>query len=177
MIHLSRLLLPLALLLGLAAPSAALAQTKPPQPRPPATAQPRPQGASPQAAAATAPETVNLQLMVVHAKAGETFLDPRLKGIERHLKLLPYDSFKVLSTDKAVLRPGKAAEFPVEGGRQVKATLLSADEAKAQVRVEVYKGGEKLVDTTVSVNRGSTFMVGGPRHDGGILLLPITANY
>ena len=45
------------------------------------------------------------------------------------------------------------------------------------MRVEVYKGGEKLVDTTVSVNRGSTFMVGGPRHDGGILLLPITANY
>lgn len=176
MIHLSRLLLPLALLLGLAAPSAALAQTKPPQPRTPATTQPRPQ-AAPQQAAATAPETVNLQLMVVHAKAGETFLDPRLAGIERHLKLLPYDSFKVLSTDKAVLRPGKAAEFPVEGGRQVKATLLSADEAKAQVRVEVYKGGEKLVDTTVSVNRGSTFMVGGPRHDGGILLLPITANY
>ena len=58
-----------------------------------------------------------------------------------------------------------------------KATLPPADEAKAQVGVEVYKGGEKLVDTTVSVNRGSTFMVGGPRHDGGILLLPITANY
>lgn len=178
----SALILPLVLLCGLATPvEPAWAQQKPtPQsgPRPAPPANPRaPGGAGGPGAQAPAPESVNLQLMVVHATNGAAWVDPKLGGIERHLKMLSYSRYQVLSTDKAVMKADKTTTFQVEGGRQVRVTLLSVTDARAQVRVEMLRASDKILDTTVSINRGGTFIVGGPKHEGGILLLPITASY
>ncbi|MCB9793519.1 MAG: hypothetical protein H6741_12420 [Alphaproteobacteria bacterium] len=136
------------------------------------------QARKPTPAAATAEiERVNIQLMVVHAKEGEAYVDPRLKNIERHLEILRYNNFTVLQTNKSAVGVGKSTSFQVEGGRKVTVDLLSVDEQRARVRVQMFKQGNKLVDTTVAINRGSTMMVAGPRHADGILILPITADY
>ena len=37
--------------------------------------------------------------------------------------------------------------------------------------------GGKLLDTTLSVNRNGTFIVAGPKHKDGVLVLPLTAKY
>lgn len=146
----------------LAAPDEAAAQSRKP---------------TPAAASSTEIERVNIQLMVVHAKEGEAYVDPRLKNIERHLEILRYNNFTVLQSDKSAVGVGKSTSFQVEGGRKVSVDLLSVDEKRARVRVQMFKQGNKLVDTTVAINRGSTMMVAGPRHAGGILILPITADY
>lgn len=150
-------------MLGLILPATdALAQQRKPEP------------AAQQAAAI---DKVDIQLMVVHAQQGEPYVDPKLRSIERHLQMLRYDSFKVLQSDRSTVAPTKAANFTVQGGRKVTVTLLDVNDKAARVRVEVFKQGSKLVDTTVSINRGSTMMVAGPRYEEGILILPITASY
>ncbi|MCB9742499.1 MAG: hypothetical protein H6740_07870 [Alphaproteobacteria bacterium] len=146
----------------LSAPDAALAQSRKP---------------TPAAESAENIEKVNIQLMVVHAKEGEAYIDPRLKNIERHLEILRYNNFTVLQSNKSPVAVGKETSFQVEGGRKVTVGLLSVDAKRARVRVQMFKQGNKLVDTTVAINRGSTMMVAGPRHEGGILILPITADY
>jgi hypothetical protein len=67
--------------------------------------------------------------------------------------------------------------FAIEGGRRLKVTLLSKDDARAKVRVEISGDDGKLLDTTVSINRGGTFIVAGPKYKDGILMLPIRADY
>lgn len=180
----SSLLLPLVLLFGSMAPvSDAWAQQKPPAQVPGSRPGPQPQGPRPAGAPAQgnaqtpAADTVNVQLMVVHATNGEAWVDPKLGGIQRHLTMLSYNHYEVLQTNKAVMKPDKVSTFQVEGGRQVRITLLDVNDTRAQVRVEMLRSSDKILDTTVSINRGGTFIVGGPKHDGGILLLPITAAY
>ena len=144
----------------------ALAQGAPPaKPRAPA-----------EAPAATV-DKVDIQLMVVHAKEGQPFVDPKLKAIEKHLRMLRYDEFRVLQSDRSSVGIDKSTSFSVQGGRKVTVTVLSADAKAARLRVQVFKQSDKLVETTISVNRGSTVMVAGPKFEGGILILPITASY
>ncbi|MCB9765306.1 MAG: hypothetical protein H6739_36365 [Alphaproteobacteria bacterium] len=161
------LALPLALVLAFAAPSdVAWAQGGKPPPARPAPAK-----------SAPVADKVDIQLMVVHAKEGAEYVDPRLKNIERHLAILRYNNFTVLDTNRSAVAVGKDASFSVEGGRKVTVTVLSVDDQRARVRVEMYKQSNKLIDTTVSINRGSTMMVAGPRYEEGMLILPITASY
>jgi hypothetical protein len=120
---------------------------------------------------------VNVQIMVVHAKEGEVFVDPKLAKLEKHLEFLRYDNFSVLDTQRSPVVTGKSTSFAIEGGRKVTVNLLEKNEDEVRLRVQMFKDGKKLVDTTVRVKRGSTFVVAGPKYKGGILLLPITANY
>lgn len=121
--------------------------------------------------------TVNVQLMVVHAKEGDAYVDPKLAKLEKHLEFLRYDNFTVLDTQRSPVVSGKATSFAIEGGRKVTINLLEKNDKEVRLRVQMFKEGKKLVDTTVRVKRGSTFVVAGPKYKGGILLLPITANY
>jgi len=126
---------------------------------------------------AKATGSVNLEVMVVHAKEGSAHVDPKLDKLNLDLGHLRYENFTVLSTNKSTLVSGKPATFTVEGGRKVKVTLLSKDDARVRLKVQLFKGDKKLLETTVAVKRGSTFVVAGSKYDGGMLLLPITARY
>lgn len=168
--------LAVAMGLALASPSDALAQPKRP-PTPPAASTAKPPAAQQPAAADAAIDKVQVQLMVVQAREAEPSIDPRLKSIEKHLSVLRYNNFTVLQTDRSTVSVGKSATFAVVDGRKVNVTLLGADEARARVRVEMFKDGNKLLDTTVAINRGGTMMVAGPRYGDGILILPLTASY
>lgn len=142
----------------------------------PALAQSKAKGPTTQVKA-PACRDVQIQLMVVHAQEGETFVDPKLTMIEKHLSFLNYDSYRVKGTNRSNLSKGESARFDVEGGRQVEITLVECNPDKVKLKIEMFKADKKLVDTTVSVNRGSTFIVAGPKYQDGILLLPITATY
>jgi hypothetical protein len=72
---------------------------------------------------------------------------------------------------------GEDHNFPIDGGRRLKVTLISKDDARARVRVEITSDDGKLLDTTVSINRGGTFIVAGPTFKDGILMLPVRADY
>ncbi len=166
-----KLALALTLALGLAQAPEAFAQQGP------KTSQgPKAQGKKGGKAQAPAGQ-VKVQVMVVHATDAKTYVDPKLENLERHLEFLKYSSYEVLSTEREGLTIDKSTSFAIDGGRKVTVTLLSKDESKARLRVQMYKADKKLVDTTVSVKRGGTFIVAGPKYQGGMLLLPITANY
>ena len=116
--------------------------------------------------------------MVVHATRGETYVDPRLKSLARYLSHLSYDSYRVLSQKSLDMGAADTTKkVSVEGSREIAITFLSTDGQKARFRVKVTSERGTLADITVSVPRGRTFVVSGPQYDGGILLIPITANF
>jgi len=120
---------------------------------------------------------VHVQILVVHATKGAPHMDPALKRWARQMRHLRYDSFKLLNRYGADLVPDRPKSFTVSGGRVVTVTLLKRDAERARLRIQMFRKDQKLVDTTVAVNRNGTFIVAGPRHGEGILVLPITASY
>ena len=121
---------------------------------------------------------VRLTMPVVYATEAHSNVDNRLKDIARYLKHLRYTGFELLDTHQAELAPRGQQSFTLEGGRRVTVELLSRDEKRARVRVQVVAGkGSKLIDSTMWIGRNSTIIFAGPRYKDGILVLPLTARY
>lgn len=121
---------------------------------------------------------VTLELPVVYATSAHSNVDPRLSDVARYLKNLRYTGYELLGTQKAQLSPKGGQTFSIAGNRKVKVQLLSREAKRVRVRVRIIGAkGANLLDTTLWVNRNGTFIVAGPKHKDGILVLPLTARY
>jgi hypothetical protein len=127
---------------------------------------------------AAAPGKVNVQMLVVAASDSNTGVDPKLAHLQRHLSFLRYSGYSLLDTYQADLAPGGSSTFQLVGNRRVTVTLNARDAERAQFRIQFYgRQDNKLLDTTLSVNRNGTVIVAGPKHGDGILILPLQARY
>lgn len=153
----------------------------PADPPPRGPAGPRPGGAQNVAAPARANENpaagrVKVAMMVVYANnSGQ--VDPRLRGLQQQLEMMKFTGYQVLSTHSASLGATQDQSFPIEGGRRMEVTVVSFTETQARVRIELFKGTEKTIDTTVNIRNGRTLVTGGPKYQAGSLIFPITVSY
>lgn len=120
---------------------------------------------------------VTVEMMVVSATDNKPGVDQRLSSLASSFRYFKYAGYWLLSTQSRRVTVNGEAVFDVEGGRSVKVTLISVDDSRARVRVEMSNNGGKLLDTTVSINRNGTFIVAGPKYQDGILMLPLRASY
>lgn len=157
----TRLIAMLALTMALGAP--AVAQVPPRRPVP--------------ARPARVAQSVQVQLMVVHANNRHTRVDERLEALRAHLRHLDYTGYDVLQTQSETLSDGQEAQYSIAGNREVKVQLVDHDDENGRLRILVFNSGRKVLETTVSVRRNRSFIVMGPNYDGGVLILPITVRY
>ena len=122
-------------------------------------------------------EMVKVRVWTVHATNKTSGIGDGLERIEKHLKNLNYSGFSLLSKDGAAVSVKGSKKFSVAGEKAVKVTVLERNEKRARVRVQVTSPKGKLLDTTVSIRRNGFFMVAGPKHNKGVLVLPIFARY
>ena len=141
----------------------------------PAVAQvpPRPVPARP----ASVARAVDVQLMVVHANNEHDRVDARLGDLRAHLRHMSYTGYDVLQTQNESLTDGQEARYAVAGSREIKVELVDHDGENARLRIRMFTGDRKVLDTTVSVRRNRSFIVMGPSHNDGVLILPITVSY
>jgi len=126
---------------------------------------------------ATSNAKVKAGVMVVHATEDGSYVDPKLKNLERHLQHLKYSSYRVMTQENLELSKDASKKVDAEGGWDVNLTLLSTNGDKARIRVRVSSKKGNIADITIAVANGRTFVVSGPKYDGGILLIPITAKF
>lgn len=119
---------------------------------------------------------VGVQIQVVHANNSGK-VDPQLEGVVENLSFLRFSGFSLLDTHHAKLGPGQEATFSLVGGRKLEVTLVSRDARAAKMRVLMTSDKGVLMDTTVSIHRNRAFMIAGPSHEGGKLVLPLTVRY
>lgn len=145
--------------------------------RPASTARPAPAAPATTTTAARPASRVALQVLVVHATDSVTGVDPQIASLASSFRYFKYKGYKLLSTQQAAVAVDDTANFSIAGGRRVRVTLISVDDAHARLHVEINNADDKLFDTTVSINRGGTFIISGPRYEDGILMLPVRATY
>jgi hypothetical protein len=122
-------------------------------------------------------DAVQIRVWSVHATNKTNQMDERLGRVAKHLKSLSYSGFELLQKDAAGVSVKGARRFQIAGDRTVRVTVLSRNDKRSRVRVQVKSAKGALLDTTVSIRRNGFFIVAGPRYKGGILVLPIFARY
>lgn len=120
---------------------------------------------------------VDIEVMVVHASNSHNRVDPSLQPVMQHLRFTNFKGFKMLSKEAKGINLSQDHTYTVAGGRRLKIKLLERDAKRAKIRIEMFNAKNKILDTTVSIHRNKSFMVAGPKHDGGVLVLPLTARY
>jgi len=120
---------------------------------------------------------VEVELMVVHATNAHDKVDERLRPVLQHLRFLQFKGFSLLSLDEQHIAVGSAHTFNIVGDRRVTIDVIERDPIQAKLRVRMFNERGMFLDTTIRIHRDKSFMVGGPDHDGGKLLLPITVHY
>jgi hypothetical protein len=114
-----------------------------------------------------------VELMVVKADSSGK-VDPRLKSLQRQLSFTNFTGFSVLSEDSVKLAKGQSDTVAGGPGYKVKLKLVSQEQARASVRLQVLRGSESRVDTTVKLPSGRAFIVKGPKVNGGALIYVMT---
>jgi hypothetical protein len=124
------------------------------------------------------PNRVRVEVKVVLATAGGQ-MDPRLQDIARELRsnFEQFQGFQLQSSHADAIGPNQSTSFAFDGGRRATITLLSREDTRARVRIELFnRANERQLDTTVWVPKGKMFPVGVKSQEGR-LLLPVTVDF
>ena len=122
-------------------------------------------------AAVLAAAPVKVEVQVVHASAGAPHVDPGLEKMREGFEKagLKFSSYRRISQQTVSLTPGKPVDVALPG-KTATLTLQPGEHARPHVAVSV-----PPLQTTVELGTGaSAFLQAGP-HDGGQLVLVLTA--
>jgi len=127
-------------------------------------------------AAENSPQTVSVKIETILASNQSGEFDSRLKALEKQLSVLKYRSYRLLKEESQNVPSQGSASFEIPGGRSL--IVWPQDFRNQQVALKVrLQGGQKpLLDTTIRLPNKGNFILGGPPHDGGVLVLSISAN-
>jgi len=127
-------------------------------------------------AAENSPQTVSVKIETIMASNQSGEFDSRLKALEKQLRVLKYRSYRLLNEESKNVPSQGSASFEIPGGRSL--IVWPQDFRNQQVALKVrLQGGQKpLLDTTIRLPNKGNFILGGPPHDGGVLVLSISAN-
>jgi hypothetical protein len=136
------------------------------------------------AAHAETPEQYTVDVRMIEcerSQAGERtepVIDTRLAGLAKDLSTLPFRSFVLKDAHSAVVNSGGSLSVQIPGPSKGKRFLVVAAHGRqAGGKLRFSLGIEAVrFDTLVAVPDGGTIIVGGPRADGGkVILFALTA--
>jgi hypothetical protein len=111
---------------------------------------------------------------VAATKQGGDF-DARLAPLEKQLKALNYRSYRLLKEETQTAPWQGNANFEIPGGRVLTIRPQEVTNNQLGLRVQLKQGDKPQLETTVRLNNGGNFILGGPPHEGGVLVLSISA--
>ena len=125
--------------------------------------------------AQTQPQNIEVRIGAILASNQNDEFDARLKGLEKQLRVLKYRSYRLL-TDKSENIPRNGNKvFEIPGGRSLMVAPQEFQDNRIGLKVHLTDGKKPLLDTTVRIANKGNFILGGPPHEGGVLVLSISA--
>jgi hypothetical protein len=113
---------------------------------------------------------------VLASNSGKEF-DPRLVAMHRQFTtLFPYSSYRLVKEQRQQVQWGGKVGFDIPGGRYVLVIPRESKNGRVWMKVMLIDGSRPMIDTMLSLRDHATFLVGGPHHDDGVLILSIGAD-
>ncbi|HEX9445291.1 MAG TPA: hypothetical protein VGA73_14300 [Candidatus Binatia bacterium] len=131
--------------------------------------------ASPLGAAEPAPQVVQLKIGTILATNQANCLDSQLAKIKQQLEVIKYRCYRLIKeeTQKGAWQANTVFEIP--GSRSLVVMPNEFRNERISLKVRLLEGERPIVDTTVRFPNKGNFLLGGPAHEGGVLILSISA--
>jgi hypothetical protein len=126
-------------------------------------------------AAEKQPQSVQVSIGTILASNQSDDFDVKLKGMEGQLKVLKYRSYRLLKNESQTVPWRGAKVFEIPGGRSLTVTPQEFQDNRISMKVRLTQGQKPVLDTTVKIPNKGNFILGGPPHEGGALVLSISA--
>ena len=113
---------------------------------------------------------------VLASSIGQNF-DNRLASLRRQFdSLLPYSSYRLIQEERRRIAWQREAEFRLPGRRYLLVIPREYKDGRVALNVMLVQGARTVVNTSVSLRNNGTFLVGGPHHEDGVLIIAIGAS-
>jgi hypothetical protein len=127
-------------------------------------------------AAENGSKPVQVKIGTILASNESDQFDARLKPMERQLKVMKYRSYRLLKEDSQSVPWNDNATFEIPGGRSLAISPQDLKDKQIALKVRLTEGTKPLLDTTVRLQGRGYFLLGGPPHEGGALVISISAS-
>ena len=121
------------------------------------------------------PQSVQVTIRSILAQNKNDEFDAKLKGMEQQLKSLKYRSYRSLKDDSKSVAWHGTQSFDIPGGRTLTVAPQEFQDNRISLKVRLAEGDKPVVDTTVKIPNKGNFILAGPPHEGGVLVLSISA--
>jgi hypothetical protein len=129
-------------------------------------------GASP-ASAEPREQPIAVRVMVAHARVEQGRVDPECESLQKQLAPLNFGSLHAVQLRTFRLHMGQRGAIALPTGAELRIVPLSIIRKRLNLRVEV----PGTVNTRLQMSSGKPVIVGGPRHEGGHLIVQIIPEY
>jgi hypothetical protein len=119
---------------------------------------------------------VQVKIGTILASNESDQFDVRLKPMERQLKVMKYRSYRLLKEDSQSVPWNDNVTFEIPGGRSLAVSPQDSKDKQIALKVRLTEGTKPLLDTTVRLQGRGYFLLGGPPHEGGALVISISAS-
>jgi hypothetical protein len=119
---------------------------------------------------------VQVKIGTILASNESDQFDARLRPMERQLKVMKYRSYRLLKEDNQSVPWNDNATFEIPGGRSLAVSPQDSKDKQIALKVRLTEGTKPLLDTTVRLQGRGYFLLGGPPHEGGALVISISAS-
>jgi hypothetical protein len=122
-------------------------------------------------------QLVHVTIGTILASNQNDEFDAKLKGMEKQLKnVLKYRSYRSLKEESQDVAWQGNGVFEIPGGRSLSVAPQELRNNRIALKVRLMEGQKPLIDTTVRIPNRGNFILGGPPHEGGALVLSISAS-
>jgi hypothetical protein len=119
---------------------------------------------------------VGVGIRVILASHQVKGIDARLQDIQKNLgALFNYSSYQLLQEHSFLLSEGQTDQLPLTDNKELHIQLIQEQGGTAEIAVEILRGGKEIFKTTAKLKKGGTLLIGGPKHEDGVLILAISA--
>jgi len=117
---------------------------------------------------------IAIEVQVIRASATGKQIDPELKALAQQLTKLfaQYSSYRLLKTATLDLAYGASGTVDIPEGKALTVTPKALTKGKLEVALKM---DEPEFSTDVRLKPGARLLVGGPKLEGGVLILAVTA--
>jgi hypothetical protein len=126
-------------------------------------------------AAEGGPQAVQVTIGTILASNQNDEFDGRLTKVEKQIKVLKYRSYRLLNEQSQNIPWQGNGTFEIPGGRSLIVSPQEFRDKQIALKVRLQGGDKPLLDTTVRFPNKGNFILGGPPHEGGALVLLISA--
>lgn len=127
-------------------------------------------------AAEGGPRRVQIKIGTILASNQSDEFDPKLSRMKNQLKVMKYRSYRLLKEQSQSVPWQVEAVFELPGGRRLAVTPQEYRDKGLGLKVRLSEGEKPLADTTVRLADNGNFLLGGPEHEGGVLIISIAAS-